>query len=164
MLNILEYKYNNMSIIVFTDGSFVKSKNNIKCGYGIHFPNAEFEDESKLFDKPPLTNQRAELYAIHEAIRIISTKDNKLNIDIYTDSEYSIKSLTEWIKNWKKNSWVASTGKPVLNKDIIEEIDKLILNHNGKIKFHHVRAHTNNTDYESIHNDITDRLAKNAKI
>jgi ribonuclease HI len=134
-----------MSIIVFTDGSFVKSKNNIKCGYGIHFPNTEFEDESKLFDKPPLTNQRAELYAIHEAIRIISTKDNKLNIDIYTDSEYSIKSLTVWIKNWKQNNWIASTGKPVLNKDIIEEIDKLILNHNGKIKFHHVRAHTNNT-------------------
>jgi ribonuclease HI len=148
-------------IIVFTDGSCIKSKSNILCGIGIHYPNGEFQDVSKSFIKEPKTNQRAELYAIYKAIKTISHADKNLDIKIYTDSEYSIKSLTIWIKNWKKNNWVASTGKPVMNQDIIKKIDKLIEEHNGKIKFQHVKSHTGKTDYESIHNDIVDKLAKN---
>ena len=145
-------------IIVFTDGSHMKPKN--LCGYGVHFPNGEFEDISRPFTKGEKTNQRAELYAIYKAIKIITKSDKKLDIKIYTDSEYSIKSLTIWIKNWKKNHWIGSTGKPVMNQDIIQNIDKLMTEHLGKIKFQHVRAHTNKNDYESTHNDITDKLAK----
>jgi len=148
-------------IIVFTDGSCIKSKSNILCGFGIHYPNGEFQDISKPFLKEPKTNQRAELYAIYKSIKTISEKDKNLDIKIYTDSEYSIKSLKIWIKNWKKNNWIASTGKPVMNQDIIQKIDKLIEEHTGKIKFKHVRSHTGKTDYESIHNDIADKLAKN---
>jgi ribonuclease HI len=149
-------------IIVFTDGSFIKSKNNKDdlCGYGIHFPNGEFEDQSKKFTKTPLTNQRAELYAIYKAIKIITNSNKDINIKIYTDSEYSIKSLTIWINNWKQNNWISSTGKPVMNQDIIKKIDNLIIEHNGNIKFQHVRSHTGNKDYESIHNDIVDKLAR----
>jgi ribonuclease HI len=145
-------------IIVFTDGSHIKQKN--LCGYGIHFPNGEFTDVSKKFIKTPLTNQRAELYSIYKAIKIISTHDKNLNILIYTDSEYSIKSLTVWIISWKQNNWISSTHKPVMNQDIIKKIDKLMEEHIGKIKFKHVRAHTGKQDFESIHNDITDKLAK----
>jgi len=145
-------------IIIFTDGSHIKPKD--LCGYGIHFPNKEFNDISKPFTKKPLTNQRAELYAIYKAIKIVTKFDKNLDIKIFTDSEYSIKSLTVWIKNWKKNNWISSTGKPVLNLDIIQKIEKLMEEHNGKINFQHVRAHTGKNDFESIHNDITDKLAK----
>jgi len=147
-------------IIVFTDGSCIKAKNNNLCGYGIHYPNGEFPDIGKKFIKTPLTNQRTELYAIYKSIKTIHKYDVNLDIKIYTDSEYSIKSLTIWINNWKKNNWIASTGKPVMNRDIIEKIDKLISKHNGKIKFQHVRSHTGKSDFESIHNDIVDKLAK----
>lgn len=149
-------------ILVFTDGSHMKPKN--LCGYGVHFPNGEFEDISKPFTKGEKTNQRAELYAIYKAIKIISNHDKNFNIKIYSDSEYSIKSLTIWIKNWKKNNWISSTGKPVMNQDIIHKIDKLMSEHLGKIKFSHVRAHTNKDNYESIHNDITDKLAKSGAL
>ena len=145
-------------IIIFTDGSHIKPRN--LCGYGIHFPNAEFKDIAKAFKQTPLTYQRAELYAIYKAIKIVNKHNNNLNILIYTDSEYSIKSLTIWIHNWKKNNWISSTKKPVMNQDIIQKIDKLMEEHIGKIKFKHVRAHTGKTDFESTHNDITDKLAK----
>lgn len=147
-------------IIVFTDGSHVKSKTNPYCGYGIHFPNAEIQDISKEFTLEPKTNQRAELYAIYKAIKLVNEFNNSIDIKIYTDSEYSIKSMTVWIKNWKKNNWISSTGKPVMNQDIIKKIDELIEKHNGKIKFQHVRSHTGKQDYESIHNDIVDKLAR----
>ena len=147
-------------IIVFTDGSHVKSKISPYCGYGVHFPNNEIPDLSEEFTKEPKTNQRAELYAIYKAIELIHNYNKDINIKIYSDSEYSIKSMTIWIKNWKQNNWISSTGKPVMNQDIIKKIDELIIKHDGKTKFKHVRAHTGKQDYESIHNDIADKLAR----
>jgi ribonuclease HI len=48
------------------------------------------------------------------------------NINIFSDSSYSINCVTVWFPNWKKNGWVNSSKKPVENKDIIEEIIKMI--------------------------------------
>jgi len=55
-------------IKVFTDWSYTKNKTSVKCGYGIYFPNNELANISKKFNKPPITNNRAELYAIYKAI------------------------------------------------------------------------------------------------
>jgi ribonuclease HI len=153
-------------IKIFTDGSYVKATQ--ACGYGVLFPNKEYENISKPFTIEPKTNQRAELYAIYKGIKTVykdlKTKDEKVNITIYTDSEYSIKSLTIWIINWKKNNWKAKTGKDVLNQDLIIKLDKLIDKFKSKfglIKFIHVRSHTGRKDFESINNDLVDVLAKN---
>jgi ribonuclease HI len=148
------------TIVVFTDGSYKKTKNGILCGYGIYFPNEEIKNISKKFTKKPLTNQRAELYAIYKAIKKIIENIGFKKIEIYTDSEYSIKSLTEWIINWKKNNWKTSNNKEVLNQDIIKKIDKKIQKYKNKIFFFHVKAHTNKKDYQSICNDMADQLAK----
>lgn len=145
-------------IIAFTDGSFIKHLN--KCGYGVYFPNKEYKNISRRFKIEPLSNQRAELYAIYKAIKRVSKDDNKLDIKIYTDSEYSINSLTKWINTWKTNNWKSSTGKDVANQDLIKKIDKLMTEHMGKIEFQHVRAHTGKKDELSINNDIVDKLAK----
>jgi ribonuclease HI len=153
-------------IKIFTDGSYVKATK--ACGYGVLFPNGEYPNISKKFTIEPKTNQRAELYAIYKGIKTvykdIKNKVNfKTNITIYTDSEYSIKSLTIWIKNWKKNNWKASTGKDVLNQDLIIKLDNLIEKYKtnyGGIKFVHVRSHTGRKDFESINNDLVDELAK----
>ena len=146
-------------ILVFTDGSYIKKSN--KCGYGVYFPNGEIENLSKKFKRVPLTNQRAELYAIYKAIKAVQKKSLEYHIKIYTDSEYSIKSLTIWIKGWKENGWKSSTGKDVMNQDLIRKIDLIITKHVGKIEFQHVRSHTGKSDFESKCNDIVDKLAKN---
>ncbi len=108
-------------IIVYTDGSCIKGKKTL-CGYGIYFPNKELNNVSRPFKYTPLTNQRSELYAIYKALKLITTyiKDFK-TIYIYSDSDYSIKSLTIWINNWKKNNWKTASNKPVLNQDIISQ-------------------------------------------
>ena len=94
-------------------------------------------------------------------IKIKLTKNNVSfdYINIYTDSEYSIKSLTEWIKNWKKNNWKNANNKDVANQDIIKKIDKYLQKYKGKIFFHHVRSHTGKSDYKSMGNTIADKLA-----
>jgi ribonuclease HI len=165
-------------IKIFTDGSFVKATN--ACGYGVLFPNNEYPNISKKFKIEPLTNQRAELYAIYKGIKTVynnlkndndvndvnDVNNDTINIIIYTDSEYSIKSLTLWIKTWKKNNWKASTGKDVMNQDLIIKLDKLIEKYKkfGNISFIHVRSHTGRKDFESINNDLVDDLAKKGGI
>ena len=159
---------NTREIKIFTDGSYVKATK--ACGYGVLFPNKEYENISKPFTIEPKTNQRAELYAIYKGIKTVYKNvknedgvNGATNIIVYTDSEYSIKSLTVWIINWKKNNWKATTGKDVLNQDLIVKLDKLIEKFKakyGSIKFVHVRSHTGRRDYESINNDLVDVLAK----
>ena len=151
-------------IIVFTDGSCINNgKKYAKAGYGIYFPNNEFDNVSKSFLNQPITNQRAELYAILKTLQIIFDKDN-ISVDqvnIYTDSQYSMNCVTTWIKTWINNGWKSKDGKPVKNLDIIKPIHEYIKKNYGKIFFYHVKAHTENKDFNSIGNDKADVLAKN---
>ena len=100
-------KKNIKDLIIFTDGACTKNgKADAKAGMGIYFPNNELKNISEKFTQSPITNQRAELYAIYIALSKAVQEINKYNkIVFYSDSMYSIKSLTEWIKNWEKNGW-----------------------------------------------------------
>jgi ribonuclease HI len=151
----------NTIIDVYTDGSLIKKAKEIFCGYGIYFPNGEYKSISRKFTHEPITNNRAELYAILKTIIICNiinkerVKKNKIKIvNIYSDSEYSVKTFNIWLPNWKK------TKKVYLNPDIINEIDDHILNSPFIINFIHVRAHTGKTDKHSLANSIVDELAK----
>jgi len=152
-----------MSITVFTDGACSNNgKLNALGGYGVYFPNKELPDISEEFTLHPITNQRAELYAIYTALTMIFNKCDVNKILLYSDSDYSIKCLTSWIYNWKRNNWKTSNKKPVKNKDIIENISKLIdQNSNVTVSFFHVKAHTNKTDDISMGNHFADKLATN---
>jgi len=147
-------KLSTEQIKIFTDGAYLG--NIKKAGYGVYFPNKEYKNYSRPFLHEPITNQRAELYAIYKALLI--TKDTTKQIIIYTDSEYSIKSLTIWIKKWIVNNWKTANNKQVLNVDLIMKIYNLMENRN--IIFKHVRSHTNKKDWESLCNEEVDKLAK----
>ena len=146
-------------IEVFTDGSCMKKKTGTIAGYGIYFPHSELPNVSRNFTHGPLTNQRAELFAIYVALILI---DKVLEFDkvlIYSDSEYSIKCLTIWINDWIKNSWKTSTNKPVMNQDILKPLYGVLQKFKNKIEFIHVMSHTKKTDYKSIGNAMADKLA-----
>ena len=151
-----------MSIIdIYTDGSLIKKKGNIYCGYGIYFPNKECQMISRKFIHSPITNNRAELYAIYKSIKITETIHKKhkiMEINIYSDSEYAVKTFNIWYQKWIKN------GKDYLNKDIIDNVINLKNKLPYKINFIHIRAHTGNTDQKSINNEIVDRLAKDGAL
>lgn len=151
------------NIIVFTDGScFNNGKKNAFGGIGIHFPNGELQDLSKVYKQGTCTNQKTELLAILTAIRYIRQEIglNKVKIIIKTDSEYSINCITKWINGWIKNGWITKNNTQVLNKDIILLIHQYYQKYN--IELIHVDAHTGNNDPDSIANEIADRLANKA--
>jgi ribonuclease HI len=150
-------------LIVFTDGSSINNgKKNCVAGYGIHFPNKEYPDISRPFTHKPITNQRAELYAIYKAILRAKPDMPEYNeVVIYTDSSYSIQSVTVWVKNWLKNDWMSSKKEPVKNVDIIKPIYELLQKF-PQIKLVHVRSHTKKTDFASVGNEKADELATQA--
>lgn len=160
--NVTKHKKKIGEIMVFTDGSFMKRHNGEDdlAGYGIYFPNGELQNISRPFKRGKKTNQRAELFAIYVALVIIKKNFVYDKIKIFTDSEYSIKALTVWLKQWKKNDWKTSQGKDVLNQDIIQPIDQILDNQRDKVIFVHVKAHTGFNDEISISNNIADKLAQ----
>ncbi|KAK5089137.1 hypothetical protein LTR05_003361 [Lithohypha guttulata] len=90
------------------------------------------------------TNQRAELTAIQRALEVVPSHRD---VTIFTDSRYSIDCVTNWYRNWQSNGWHNSKGKPVENRDVIQEIREKIeeRNHFGKqTHFVWVKGHDKN--------------------
>ena len=167
-------------IIVYTDGS--SKSNGKKCatgGIGIFFPlndknNISLDTRIALsqilanYKLPKITNNVSELTAILFAIKILENNlINKDTIIIKTDSQYSINSLTVWYSSWIRNKWVNSLGKPVLNKEIIQETLNYILKYNSQIIFQKVKAHQKEPNISSLQykdwygNNMADYLATN---
>ena len=98
------------------------------------------------------TNNREEL----TAIKMILKDELAMKLTtIYSDSEYSINSITKWYKNWQLNGWKTAAGTNVKNRDLIEEI--IQLKNNLNVNFQHVYSHTGNK-----YNEIVDGLARQA--
>lgn len=72
-----------------------------------------------------------------------------------TDSSYVVKGMTEWIEGWIKRDWVNSKKKPVLNKDLWEQL--LGLSRPHLIEWQWVRGH-----HGHLQNERCDALAKSA--
>ena len=56
------------TIIAYTDGSLMTTKQGIIAGYGIYFPNNEMKDVSMPLRDKIITNNRAEFQAIRQAL------------------------------------------------------------------------------------------------
>jgi ribonuclease HI len=96
------------------------------------------------------TNNRMELMA---AIRGLNALTRPCEIDLYTDSEYVQKGMTQWISKWRQNSWRTSEGKPIKNLDLWQELDKAV--HRHDVRWHWVRGHSGHPE-----NERADELAR----
>lgn len=162
-MKVVKENFEKETIIVYTDGATrYNGKPYAIGGFGAHFPNGELPDISEIFNIPPVTNQRTELYAIHYVLREIRRKLGIANkkIIIKTDSEYSINCVTKWIKGWEKNGWKTQNGQAVKNSEVIIAINNYIKKYD--VEFVHVKAHTGEDDFDSVCNDKADKLAKAA--
>jgi ribonuclease HI len=69
--------------------------------------------------EPRTTNNRMELRAVIEGLRLLK---RPCRVRVVTDSNYVVKGMTQWIRGWVAKNWVNSEKKPVLNKDLWEEL------------------------------------------
>ena len=107
----------------------------------------------------PQTNQRAELRALQWAFgKAMSLPENQ-TADIYTDSQYGIKCFTEWGALWASRGWRKTDGTEVLHQDILRPMWETWKSRGGRMRLHHVSAHTGGRDIHSLGNARADALA-----
>lgn len=151
---------------VFTDGSCINNgKQNALGGIGVFFGDNDERNVSELQNGTTHSNQLGELQAIFIALTIC--KDD-CDIELYTDSNYSINCLTKWFKIWEKKNWTTSKGKDVIHSELIKSI-LLLIKQKKKVQFIHVRSHQlepkdkNSEEYISWYGNFrADELATNA--
>ncbi len=98
------------------------------------------------------TNNRMEMQAAISALQFFASTNQTQQCVLYTDSEYLIKGITQWVKGWKKKGWKTAAGKPVLNQDLWESLDILdreVQSHTKvPVSWQHVRGHSGNVGNE----------------
>ena len=86
------------------------------------------------------TNNKMELAAAIQALEFLSAENISSPVTIFSDSEYVIKGMTEWISNWKKNNWRTAARKPVLNQELWVILSTLC--QGFKIEWKYVAGHS----------------------
>jgi ribonuclease HI len=98
------------------------------------------------------TNNIAELNALKQALLIAQESSVKKSI-IYSDSRYSIDSITKWAYSWKKKSWTKKSGE-IKNLDIIKTTHALYEDLKHRVDIAYVKAHSGVEG-----NELADRMA-----
>jgi len=97
------------------------------------------------------TNNRMELTAALQALRSIK---NSSSIELFTDSEYLRRGITEWLPNWKTRNWKRKGGT-LANIDLWQALDQVMSHH--KVSWKWVRGHAGHRE-----NQRADQLARRA--
>jgi ribonuclease HI len=121
------------SVIIYTDGAC--SGNPGPGGWGAILSFGETEKEIYGGDVAT-TNNRMELMA---AIVSLETLTRPCPVILYTDSQYVQKGIKEWIHGWKKRDWKKADGKPVVNADLWQRLDRAAKPH--QVDWRWVRGH-----------------------
>lgn len=87
---------------------------------------------------PHGTNNMGELMAVLDLLRSTAHLDEPLLV--YCDSRYVIDSITKWMPGWKKKGWKKKDGKPVLNVDLMKDLDAAMAGRD--VTFEWVKGHS----------------------
>lgn len=140
-------------IEIYTDGSSLGNPG--KGGYGVIFvSDHKIIHELGGYEKDT-TNNRMELQAVIETLKyLLHRSDLCKEVVIYADSTYVLSGITSWVFNWEKNGWKKADKKPVLNKEIWQELISLVREYKGEISWQKVKGHSGH-----VYNDRADEVA-----
>ncbi|KAJ5200236.1 hypothetical protein N7491_008964 [Penicillium cf. griseofulvum] len=139
-LDCKQYEGHEDSLIIAIHGECITGKFGKRSAIGVFYGrgnagNITWPISGK--DEHSHTTQIAELTACLRALRnatsIIDKRRNMMRkgkilmplntFVIKTDSEYLVRSLTEWLPKWKNNGWKTCKGVPVANVDMFKLIE-----------------------------------------
>ncbi|MFC0459345.1 RNase H family protein [Arthrobacter liuii] len=72
---------------------------------------------------PHGTNNQGELMAVLDLLRATAHLPGE-DLRILCDSQYVINSITKWMPGWKRKGWRKADGKPVMNVELLKELDR----------------------------------------
>ena len=102
--------------------------------------------------EPETTNNRMELMAVIEGLSALKFS---CHVDLFTDSVYVGKGISEWLPRWKANDWRRKEGKrlvPIKNVELWQQLDQLL--QRQQVSYYRVAGHSGHPE-----NDRCDELA-----
>ena len=149
-------------ILIFTDGACIPTNpGNGGWGYVIHYPvsaDKVIEREASGFE-PQSTNNRMELRGPIEAIKALK---EPCKIRLYSDSQYVVRGIMEWIAGWAAKRFTKTK-----NPDLWLELVKVIIDGGHQVEFIWLRGHQdelNGRDFYVTMNCRADVLANGAAV
>ena len=128
-------------VIIYTDGACRGNPGPGGWGALIKFDTTEKE----IFGgQNNTTNNQMELSAAIEGPSILK---EPCSVELFTDSKYVMDGITQWIQNWKKNNWKTSAKKEVKNKELWQQLDRLMSYH--QVQWHWVKGHSGDPGNET---------------
>ncbi|HMN92374.1 MAG TPA: ribonuclease HI [Hydrogenophaga sp.] len=122
-------------VVIYTDGAC--KGNPGPGGWGVYLRSGAHEKEL-WGGEAETTNNRMELTAVIEALKALK---RPCRVQLYLDSEYVRKGITEWIRGWKAKGWKTAARQPVKNADLWQALDALVHGGVHQIEWHWVRGH-----------------------
>ena len=127
--------------VAYTDGA---CKGNPGAGgWGAHLIFSDGRTQDLYGGDKETTNNRMELMG---AIQALTHSPLEQNLEIWTDSSYVQKGITEWIDGWKKRGWKTAGKKPVANQDLWQQLDALTQKRD--VDWHWVKGHAGHAGNE----------------
>ncbi|GGP46101.1 ribonuclease H family protein [Shewanella saliphila] len=127
-------------VVIYTDGGCEPNPGKAGSGIAVYRQAQLAELWYGLFN-PNGTNNTAELNALHQALLMAKTAlDAGHSVQIMSDSQYSIKCISEWAYGWKSKGWTRKGGE-IANLDIIKQAHELYDAIKDKLTIQHVAAH-----------------------
>ncbi len=103
------------------------------------------------------TNNMGELMAVLDLLRQTAPVADE-DLLVLCDSQYVINSVTKWSPGWKRRGWRKADGKPVLNVELLQEIDRELTGR--RVRFEWVKGHAGHDLNEAA--DLRARAAATA--
>lgn len=95
--------------------------------------------------EPATTNNRMELMA---AIVALEALREPCRVELFTDSQYLRRGITEWLPNWLARRWRTAAGDAVKNRDLWERLQAACPGH--RIDWNWVKGHSGDPDNERV--------------
>ncbi|HEY8752429.1 MAG TPA: ribonuclease HI family protein [Arthrobacter sp.] len=115
------------------------------------------DDEWRAGGWPHGTNNQGELMAVLDLFRATAHLPHE-DLRVLCDSQYVINSITKWMPGWKRKGWRKADGKPVLNVELLKELDRELAGR--KYTFEWVKGHAGHDLNEAA--DVRARAAATA--
>ncbi|KAJ9148650.1 hypothetical protein NKR23_g5014 [Pleurostoma richardsiae] len=117
------------TLVVFTDGACRDNgRPTARASWGVYFgPNSRYNSSGRLEPPMRVTNSRAEIEAMWQALRIIegiATGDNDIRFAyIMSDSKYLVDSMNRWMPGWIASGGRRPNGRPVEHWEELKAMD-----------------------------------------
>jgi len=136
-------------VIIYTDGAC--RGNPVPGGWGAWL---RYQGHERVLKGAAsnTTNNRMELSAAIEALAALKQPSR---VDLYTDSQYVKKGISEWLPGWKARGWKTAARKPVKNAELWQRLDQVAVQHD--VRWLWVRGHSGDEG-----NEMADRIANEA--